>query len=86
MTSIPTTHEELKDIRAHLPKLLLSSFTENEKMFLIQLKSVNPDWSLLPIDSIKNLPGIQWKLQNINKIPEEKKIEQLSKLKRVLEV
>jgi hypothetical protein len=35
---------------------------------------------------IENLPGIQWKLQNINKIPEEKKIEQLSKLKRVLEI
>ncbi len=86
MTSIPTTHEELKDIRAHLPKLLLNSFTETEKMFLIQLKSGNPDWSLLPIDGIENLPGIQWKLQNINKIPEEKKIEQLSKLKRVLEV
>ncbi len=86
MTSIPTTHEELKDIRAHLPKLLLSSFTETEKMFLIQLKSGNPDWSLLPIDGIENLPGIQWKLQNINKIPEEKKIEQLSKLKRILEV
>lgn len=86
MTSIPTTHEELKGIRAHLPKLLLSSFTETEKMFLIQLKSGNPDWSLLPIDGIKNLPGIQWKLQNINKIPEEKKIEQLNKLKRVLDV
>lgn len=86
MTSIPTTHEELKGIQAHLPKLLLSSFTETEKMFLIQLKSGNPDWSLLPIDGIENLPGIQWKLQNINKIPEEKKIEQLNKLKRVLDV
>lgn len=86
MTAMPTEHEELKDIRAHLPQLLLSSFTENERMFLIQLKSGNPDWSLLPIDGIKNLPGIQWKLHNINKIPEEKKKEQLNKLKQVLEV
>ena len=85
MTSIPTTHEELKDIRAHLPKLLLNSFTKTERMFLMQLKSGNPDWSLLPIDDIENLPGIQWKLQNINKIPEEKKKEQLNKLKQVLE-
>ncbi len=86
MTAIPTTHKELKDIRAYLPKLLLSSFTENERIFLIQLKSGNPDWSLLPINGINSLPGIQWKLQNINKIPEEKKKEQLNKLKQVLEV
>jgi predicted nucleotidyltransferase component of viral defense system len=86
MTAIPTTHKELKDIRAYLPKLLLSSFTENERIFLIQLKSGNPDWSLLPINGINSLPGIQWKLQNINKIPEEKKKEQFNKLKQVLEV
>ncbi|KTC88159.1 nucleotidyl transferase AbiEii/AbiGii toxin family protein [Legionella drozanskii] len=86
MTTIPTTHKELKDIRSHLPKRLLNSFTENERIFLIQLKSGNPDWSLLPIDGIENLPGIQWKLQNINKIPEEKRIEQLHKLRRVLDV
>jgi predicted nucleotidyltransferase component of viral defense system len=86
MTTISTTHEELKDIRVHLLQLLLNSFTEKERMFLIQLKSGNPDWSLLPINGIENLPGIQWKLQNINKIPEKKKIEQLNKLKQVLEV
>lgn len=86
MTAIPTTHRELKDIRAHLPKLLLSSFSENERMFLIQLKSGDPNWSLLSINGIDSLPGIQWKLRNINKIPEEKKKEQLNKLKQVLEV
>ena len=86
MAAIPTTHKELKDIREHLPKLLLNSFSENERIFLIQLKSGNPDWSLLPIDGIDNLPGIQWKLRNINKIPEEKKKEQLNKLKQVLGV
>lgn len=84
MTTIPTTHEELKNIRKHLPKLLLNSFTENERMFLIQLKSGNPDWSLLPIKGIDNLPGIQWKLHNINKISEEKKKGQLNKLKQLI--
>ena len=63
-------------------KLLL----ENERMFLMHLKSGTPDWSLLPIDDIERLPGIQWKLQNINKIPKDKKNEQLKKLKQVLEV
>lgn len=86
MTTTSVTHEELKDIRASLPRLLLDSFTENERMFLMHLKSGTPNWSLLPMDGIEHLPGIQWKLQNINKIPDNKKNEQLNKLKRVLKV
>ena len=86
MTSTSVTHEELKDIRAHLTRLLLNSFTEDERMFLIRLKSGTPDWSLLPIDGIDRLPGVQWKLQNINKISDDKKRDQLNKLKRVLKV
>lgn len=86
MTTTSVTHQELKDIRARLPHLLLDSFTENERMFLVHLKSGMPNWSLLPIDNIEHLPGVQWKLQNINKIPDDKKNEQLNKLKRVLKV
>lgn len=42
-------------------------------------------WSLLPINGIGNLLSVQWKLENINKIPAEKKKEQLIKLKQALE-
>jgi hypothetical protein len=86
MTDISVTHEELSDIRSRLPNLLLASFTENERAFLINLKSGTPDWSLLPIDGIENLPRIQWKLRNINKIADDKKKQQLTKLKQVLDV
>jgi predicted nucleotidyltransferase component of viral defense system len=86
MTTTSVTHEELKDIRVLLPQLLLESFTDNERMFLMHLKSGTPNWSMLPIDGIEYLPGIQWKLQNINKISNDKKNEQLNKLKRVLKV
>lgn len=86
MTTTSVTHDELKDIRVLLPQLLLESFTDNERMFLMHLKSGTPNWSMLPIDGIEYLPGIQWKLQNINKISNDKKNEQLNKLKRVLKV
>jgi len=84
MTTTAITHEELKDIRTHLPLLLLESFTDNERKFLMHLKSGSPNLSLLPLENIEHLPGIQWKLQNINKIHDDKKNEQLNKLKRVL--
>ncbi len=86
MTTTPVMHEALKNIRTRLPLLLLESFTDNERMFLMHLKSGTPNWLLLPIENIEHLPGIQWKLQNVNKIPDDKKNEQLNKLKRVLKV
>lgn len=41
MTTASVTHEELKDIRTRLPLLLLESFTDNERMFLMHLKLLN---------------------------------------------
>lgn len=86
MTDTSISHDELSTIRAELPSLLLSSFTDHERNFLLTLKSGNPDWSLLPIKGIETLPGMQWKLRNINKIPEDKRKEQHNKLKQVLQM
>jgi predicted nucleotidyltransferase component of viral defense system len=86
MTDTSISHDDLSAIRSDLPSLLLSSFTDNERKFLLALKSGSPDWSLLPITGIETLPGIQWKLRNINKIPDDKRKEQLNKLKKVLAV
>ncbi|CDZ76128.1 hypothetical protein BN59_00394 [Legionella massiliensis] len=86
MTDTPISHEELSNIRSNLPSLLLTSFTDSERKFLLTLKSGSPDWSLLPVKGIETLPGIQWKLKNINKIPDDKKKEQLNKLKHILDM
>lgn len=85
MSDIPTTHEELTAIRSQLPGLLLNSIADNEKEFLISLKTGSPNWELLPIKGIENLPGVQWKLRNINNIPTSKRKALLNKLMQVLE-
>ncbi|HBD7142397.1 TPA: nucleotidyl transferase AbiEii/AbiGii toxin family protein [Legionella pneumophila] len=86
MTDTSISHDELSAIRSDLPSLLLTSFTDNERKFLLTFKSGSPDWSLLPIKGIETLPGIQWKLRNIYKMPDDKKKEQHNKLKQILEV
>lgn len=86
MTDTSISHDELSTIRAELPSLLLSSFTDNEKNFLLTLKSGDPDWSLLPIKGVETLPGIQWKIKNINKIPDDKRKAHHNKLKQVLDL
>ena len=69
---LSVTEDELINIRSHLIRLILESFTENERKFLISLKAGFPDWSLMSIPGIEKLPAMLWKLENIRKIPENK--------------
>ncbi|MDF3014610.1 MAG: nucleotidyl transferase AbiEii/AbiGii toxin family protein, partial [Cellvibrio sp.] len=43
-----------------------------------------PDWSLLGLDGVNNLPAVRWKLINLQKIPDEKHQQALQQLKVVL--
>lgn len=60
--------------------------SERNRAFLISLKQGEPDWGLAPASGIENLPGVQWKLQNIHKLREikAKHSEQTAKLKAAL--
>ena len=80
------THIELIDIRDRLLKKLLDDLTHEERKFLLSIKSGIPDWSLLPILGIENLPAIRWKVTNINRIPEEKKKPSFDNLKTILKI
>jgi hypothetical protein len=61
--------------------------TEAERRFLLSAKDGNPDWSLpdLP-DHVKELPGIRWRLLNIDKLRKNSKKHKvaLAKLKDCL--
>ena len=84
MDDIGTKLSELEHIQHTLPKLILSSLTDNEKKFLISMKDAHPDWNLLGLKDFSQLPGIQWKLINIKKMEANKRKEALEKLKQVL--
>ncbi|MEX3242442.1 nucleotidyl transferase AbiEii/AbiGii toxin family protein [Serratia quinivorans] len=77
----------LEEINA-IPKLMVTAlkaqFTRRDYDFLMSFKSGQPDWSLAPEEQIQHLPAVKWKLQNIGRMPEEKRIQALAKLERVL--
>jgi|TARA_R100000455_G_C6271837_1_gene128289 hypothetical protein len=52
-------------VQHELPKIIGKGLTKNEKEFLLSFKSSNPDWGLIDISHLKELPGVKWKLQNI---------------------
>jgi len=35
---------------------------------IVSVKEENPQWDLLGVPGIENLPGVRWKLQNIRRM------------------
>lgn len=84
MTNDPVELEELIEVQKVLPKLILQDLTDLEKEFLIAFKKGDPQWNLMPVSHLKDLPGVKWKLLNIRKIDQEKHQDMLKKLEEVL--
>jgi predicted nucleotidyltransferase component of viral defense system len=84
MTNESVSLKELRDTQKELSYLLLSSLTDKEKEFLISFQHITPQWSLVPIPHLKELPGVQWKLINLKKMDKQKHQKMGEKLKKVL--
>jgi hypothetical protein len=85
MTRDPVAIEELVAARERLLAVVSVHMTDNDKRFLLSLKSGAPSWELLPLPIIEQLPAIQWKLINIRRMSREKRSEMLNKLQSVLD-
>jgi len=83
MAAEEVEHDELVAVRDRLIETIKNTMTDNEKKFLISLKQGQPDWGLMPVAGIDQLPGIQWKLVNIRKMGKKKQMESLQKLQAV---
>lgn len=84
MATEDVEYEELVAIRGRLIETIRSTMTANEKNFLLSMKQGQPDWSLMPVAGIDQLPAIRWKLINIRKMKAGKRTEALEKLQTVL--
>ena len=68
MTTVPVTMETLLETRDRLFQELPAALDANEREFLRTLVHVEPDWALLGIAHLKELPAIRWRLQNLEKL------------------
>jgi len=85
MTEEPVSLDDLLDTRERLIAHVQQSLTDQDRAFLLSVKSREPDWSLLELEGVKDLPAVQWKLINLNRMKPERHEEAVSRLKTVLE-
>lgn len=76
--------DQLYSAREELIDRLNRDLTADEKEFLLSVKSGAPDWEKSGIGDFSYLPGVQWKLKNINKMSKEKKQAAYTKLEGLL--
>lgn len=68
MTVLPFSYPDFEATRTRLIQEIHSHFTEADKLFLLSFKQTTPDWNLIPLESLKDMPAVQWKLSNIRKL------------------
>jgi len=65
MTAEPVPLAALLAVRERMIRELQQGLDDNERGFLLSLVAGKPDWSLLGIAHLEQMPGIRWKLHNL---------------------
>ncbi len=86
MSRLSITCEELVVVRERLIELLHQELSMDERLFLLSVKNCQPDWNLLGLTAIEQLPAVRWKLQNLARMPKQKHSLAIGKLKEVLDL
>jgi len=84
MTAKPVSLEKLEATREKLITDIRKSLTEDDKKFLLSFKAREPEWNLLGLDGVDQLPAVRWKLINLEKMGGERHEKALHKLEEIL--
>ena len=72
MTSQPTELAELLETRDRMINELHAGLDANERRFLLSLVTAQPEWELLGVPHVSELPAVRWKLQNLARLQRER--------------
>lgn len=84
MTRDPVPLEALLDTRERLIATLYRMLTDDDRAFLLSIKGKAPDWSLLGLPNIADLPAVNWKLHNLGRMSTERHQAAFDQLQTVL--
>ncbi len=86
MTLEGVTCEDLEKTREELVSMIARELTIQEKQFIVSVKEGMPQWDLIGIEGVDNLPAVKWKLLNIGRMNPSKHKKAVRKLRDYLKV
>jgi predicted nucleotidyltransferase component of viral defense system len=84
MSQIDVSLDELLAVRERLISEINQALTDEQRKFLLSFKARRPEWELLGIDGVDKLPAVRWKLQNLERMSEDRHTRAYKDLERVL--
>lgn len=73
MTQEPVDLAELEEARETIIATMVADMPVPHRQFLLGFKKGAPDWALLGLPDVQNLPAVRWKQQNLDRLPFDKR-------------
>jgi len=86
MTREDVDFETLLSVRERLIADVTGNMPKNHKAFLRSFYCRKPEWSLLSLEGVENLPAVRWREMNLDKAGHDTQAELLRKLNEVIGV
>jgi len=83
----PLTPVPLADLlaaREAIIDIMVGQMSDHHRRFLISFKAGPPDWTLVDLSDVAALPAVQWKQQNLDRLPAEKRAALVDALVKLL--
>lgn len=84
MTESPVTLDELLDAREQTIAEIVGNMPQRHKDMLISFETGEPDWSLLDVPNVEELPAVRWRMKNLALLPSDQRGALVEDLKRAL--
>jgi predicted nucleotidyltransferase component of viral defense system len=84
MTEKPISLKQLTDAREALIETVVGKMPEPHRRLLVSFERGEPEWALLGLAAAKDLPAIQWRQRNLDKLKKAERDKLVSRLEAVL--
>jgi predicted nucleotidyltransferase component of viral defense system len=84
MTDKPVSLDELLATREKLIAEIVGKMPPDHRRFLVSFERGQPDWKLLGLPGVVELPAVKWRQLNLNKMTPEKRAALVARLEEVL--
>lgn len=84
MTVEPVALDDLLKARDALIADAVGNMPDEHRTFLVGFKRGEPDWELLGLPHVADLPAVKWRQQNYDKLGKDERAGEVEKLEKVL--
>ncbi|CEJ88044.1 MULTISPECIES: nucleotidyl transferase AbiEii/AbiGii toxin family protein [Hyphomicrobiales] len=86
MTEVPVPLAELEETREVMIKAIVGDMPDAHRKFLVSFEQGMPEWDLLGLPGVPNLPAVKWRQLNLDKLSKEKREALVAALEKALGV